>query len=328
MNPENGDIKGDNEHGQYIRLYEVETARDEIEKNDYVRKCNACGSRTSGAFAEIISPMNSGNEAFSAVVCQKVLENLPAAKHLDHDTPMQGRTLLTFSDNRQNAAYFAPYFERTSGELALRTAIYQVLKKEDELTSLDDLAYLILKFWKKNGEPIVIDSAGKVIENRERRNDHIMGKTAAEFCTPGGRRNSLEALGLVHVTYDSKRLKQLLKSITPLIPETHRKEAKSISIFLLETIRRGKAIVNLYDIDLTDPFIWGGIYAPKRSFELHKTSSGNTTGWIPREGRKQHNRRTWLLVERLGWPREQARNFLSGFWETLISQKLNFLPKE
>ncbi|ACN14574.1 Dbp [Desulforapulum autotrophicum HRM2] len=321
LNPENGDLKHEDEGGQYIRLYEVETTRDEIEKNDYVRKCNACGSRASGASAEIISPMNSGNEAFGAVVCQKVLENLPPAKNIDHVTPMQGRSLLTFSDNRQNAAYFAPYFERTSGELALRTAIYQVLKKEDELMSIDDLAYLIFKFWKKNGEPIVIDSAGKLIENRERRTDHIMGKVAAEFCTPGGRRNSLEALGLVHVTYESKRFKRLVKTITPFIPEHDRKEAKSVALFLLETIRRGKAIVNLYDIDLTDPFIWGEIYSQKRSFELHKTSPGYTTGWIPAEGRKQNNRRTWLIVERLGWSWEQTRTFLSNFWESLISLK-------
>lgn len=321
LDPENGELKEDNEQGQYIRLYEIETARDDVEKNDYVRKCSACGSRTSGAFAEIISPMNSGNEAFGAVVCQKVLESLPEATQLDHDTPMQGRSLLTFSDNRQNAAYFAPYFERTSGELALRTAIYQALKKEGESVPLSDLTDLIFKFWRKKGETVVIDGSGQVVESRNRRTDLVMGKVASEFCTPGGRRNSLEALGIVKVSYDPQRFNRLIKAAKPLIPESHRNEIKSIALFLLETLRRGKAIEKLYDVDLTDPFIWGEIYAQKRSFELHKTSQRNTTGWVPQEGRKQHNRRTWLLVERLGWSWEKARDFLANFWNTMIEQK-------
>ena len=321
LNPEDGKFKSDDGQGRHLRLYEVETSRDEIEKNDYVRTCKACGSRTSGAFAEIVSPMNSGNEAFGAVVCQKVLESLPESRHHDHGTPMKGKSLLAFSDNRQNAAYFAPYFERTSGELALRTAIYQVLKHEGDMTTLDDLTYLIFKFWRKKGQPVVIDSSGQLIDNVNRKTDLIMGKVAAEFCTPGGRRNSLEARGLVHVGYDPKQFNRLVKEVTSFTPEAQKQETKNITLIFLETLRREKAIVNIYDVDLTDPFIWTKPYAQIRSFELHKTSGANTRGWIPIEGRKQHNRRTWLLVERLGWSWEDARNYLTSFWEALLHHK-------
>jgi hypothetical protein len=325
LNPENGYFEDNDRQGQNILLYEIATSRDEIERNDYVRKCKACGSQASGSFAEIISPMNSGNEAFGAVVSQKVLENLPPARDFDEPRPMQGRSLLTFSDSRQNAAYFAPYFERTSSELALRTAIYQVLKNEDQALNFEDLGDLILKFWRKSGEPVILDGGGEIMESITRRHDYIIGKIASEFCTPGGRRNSLEALGLVRVAYEKTKFNRLVKNIKTFAPESFQKEIEILVHIFLETIRREKALVNLYDIDLNDPFIWGDLYKGKKSFELYNTNPNITRAWIPPEGRKQHNRRTWLLVERLGLSWDEARNFLALFWESLLDH--NFLKR-
>jgi len=321
LNPENGYFEDNDRQGENIHLHEIETSRDEIERNDYVRTCKACGSRAPGSFAEIISTMNSGNEAFGAVVSQNVLESLPQAKDLDESMPMQGKSLLTFSDSRQNAAYFAPYFERTSSDLALRSAIYKVLRNENESLNFEDLGDLMIKFWKKSGHPIILDGSGEIIESTTRRRDHIIGKIASEFCTPGGRRNSLEALGLVRVSYEKTKFKKLVSDIKVFTPEPFQKEIENLVYIFLETIRREKALVNLYDIDLSDPFIWGDLYKGKRSFELYKTNPNITRAWIPAEGRKQHNRRTWFLVQQLGWSWNDARNFLGSFWESLLDNK-------
>jgi hypothetical protein len=61
---------------------------------------------------------------------------------------MDGRKLLVFSDNRQDAAFFAPNFERTSRDIALRTAICRVAaRREGEpigLHGLTDEVYEVL----------------------------------------------------------------------------------------------------------------------------------------------------------------------------------------
>ncbi len=266
--------------------------------------------------------MHPGNEALGAVVAQKVLEALPENHQFDEPRPMGGKGLLTFSDNRQDAAFFAPYFERTSGDLALRTAIFQTLNKTDEPTDLELLGEQVHKFWRRGGQPIMLDEQGQIRSGFQSMRDILLGKIAAEFCTPGGRRNSLEALGLAHVSYDGKKIKQLKMAIKHHIPQNHQEEAESLIRFLLETIRREKAIGNLFDLDMRNEFIWGSPYANHRAFELHKTNPLVTNAWIPKEGSNRHNRRTWYLVEQLGWTWEEARSFLAIFWQAMEDVRL------
>lgn len=323
INPLTGKIvSAENESGDVVTLYEVETVTDELEKNDYVKACKACGSRATGAMAEIVTSMQAGNDALGAVVAQQVLEALPPEIDRDEDKPMQGRSLLTFSDNRQNAAYFAPYFERTASKLALRTAVYQVLKNVDEPLNFTDMAHLILKYWNKQGESVVFDADGKMLESQTLKREQVIGLTATEFCTPGGRRNSLEALGLVQVTIEKRKLKKLVRKIEQIIPEQYKNQAADLVHILLETIRREKAITKLADVDMRDPNLWGDVYSNHRSFELYKTNPNVTNGWIPQEGRNNHNRRTWYLVERLGMSWGEAREFLIHVWEILRDQKI------
>lgn len=197
---------------------------------------------------------------------------------------MQGRTLLSFSDNRQDAAFFAPYFERTSGDLALRSAIYQLLKGAEEPMDLEVLGEQVYKFWRRTGQPVMIDARGDLRNTWIGMRDSLLGKIAAEFCTPGGRRNSLKALGMVGVDYETGRLKRLLRQVVDLIPERHRDQAKPLVRFLLETMRREKALGNLYDLPMEDPFLWGATYARRRAFEEFKANDKISHAWLPQEG--------------------------------------------
>jgi hypothetical protein len=127
VNLKSGEIQPSDEA---VALFPVHTETDEVERAKYVKKCPACGGRSSGAQAEVVTHMHPGNESLGAVVAQRVLESLPEGV-VDHSDPRPsfGRTLLTFSDNRQDAAFFAPYFERTSANVALRSAVRAVLSE-------------------------------------------------------------------------------------------------------------------------------------------------------------------------------------------------------
>lgn len=314
-----------------IALYAILTDKDEEEKAWYVRKCPACGGRASGADAEIVTRMHPGNEALGSVVTQRVLEALPGGE-VDHSDPRpaQGRSLLSFSDNRQDAAFFAPYFERTSADLALRSAIRQVLKERDEPLDARQLAEQIFQQWQREGrQPILLDANGEIRTGRQDVTGLLLGAIGAEFCTPAGRRNSLESLGVAHITYESSRLRILRQKVLGFWPVELPKDESSVEAlihFLLENIRREKALAKFYDVDLRDGFTWGD-YNQHRSFDIQGGDDSVIYKWLPPQNQKRHNRRTWYLTEQLGLERDQAFAFLRQFWDALLKPPVSLLAR-
>src|SRR5690606_24788708 len=77
-----------------------------------VTHCQSCGSRDRN---EIITPFHPGDQALSATICEVLYAHLPTSKEVHSRTkkPGRGRNLLVFSDNRQDAAFFAPNFQRS-----------------------------------------------------------------------------------------------------------------------------------------------------------------------------------------------------------------------
>jgi hypothetical protein len=186
--------------------------------------------------------MHPGNEALGSVVTQRVLEALPGSE-IDHSDPRpaQGRNLLSFSDNRQDAAFFAPYFERTAADLALRSAIRQVLKARDQAVDARQLADQIFQVWQRDGrQAVLLDANGDIRTDRQDVTALLLGAIGAEFCTPAGRRNSLESLGVAHVTYESSRLLALRQKVLCFWPMELPKDEASVDAlihFLLENSR-------------------------------------------------------------------------------------------
>jgi len=308
-----------------ILLHEVNTHSDEEERKVYVKSCPACGAKASGGQPEVVTSMHPGDEAMAAVVCHQVLNFLPADVDKSSMLPLGGRNLLTFSDNRQDAAFFAPYFERTSNDLALRSATFQILRDEpDEAYNFCELADEIIKRWRKEAAPVIIDGTGKVLKKKSKQNEVLTGHLAAEFCTPGGRRTSLESFGVVKVVYDSKSFTMFSNQLSQAMPRLN-EYASSMASILLEHVRREKAISAPADgvVDMTDGSIWGEHYAMHRSFELQKSQNSKATHtWIPAPGSKRHNRRTWFLIEKLGWNWDEARLFLDSAWKAMKISKL------
>jgi hypothetical protein len=157
----------------------------------------------------------------------------------------------------------------------------------------------------------------------------LLGAIGAEFCTPAGRRNSLEALGVAFVTYEANRLAGLRQRALGFWPENLPRDAASVEAmihFLLENIRREKALSRFYGVDLRDAFIWGD-YSQHRSFDIEGGDEKVPFKWLPPQNQKRHNRRTWYLAEQLGMAREQAFTFLRQFWESLVRPPVSLLVR-
>lgn len=314
-----------------VPLYPVRTEKDDLERALYVKRCPACGGRSTGADAEVVTRMHPGNEALGAVVTQRVLEALPAGLIDNSDPrPSFGRSLLTFSDNRQDAAFFAPYFERTSSNLALRAAVRQVLAEASTPITFPQLAERVYDLWRRDGgQPLLLNEAGDICTDKQEIAQLLQGALGYEFCTPSGRRNSLESLGVAYVTYDDARLKLLYQKVKQHWPQDLANDPETIGAlchFLLETIRRERALAQLHDVSMNDSAVWGD-YNQHRSFDVEAGDDGVRFKWLPSQKTKRHNRRSWYLIEQLGLRRDAAVLFLRHFWEAVIRPPTTLLKR-
>lgn len=314
-----------------VPLYPVLTEKDELERAQYVKRCPACGGRSTGADAEVVTRMHPGNEALGAVVTQRVLEALPAGL-VDHADPRPsfGRSLLTFSDNRQDAAFFAPYFERTSANVALRSAVRHVLGEGASALTIPQLAERVYEYWRRDGgQPLLLDEFGEIRTDKQDVVLILQGALGYEFCTPGGRRNSLEALGVALVTYDESKLKVLQQQVKQFWPNALPDDPASMSALshvLLETVRRERALAKLHAVSLNDAAVWGD-YNQHRTFDINAGDDGVRFKWLPSQQAKRHNRRSWYLIERLGLDRDAAMVFLRQFWDAMTRPPTTLLKK-
>ena len=99
--------------------------------------CLACGARGTG----MVRLLESGNEAAAAVLATALYQALPPDEELA-GRPGGGRKLLTFSDSRQAAAFFAPYLESSHALVQQRRLIMDGLARataRDADATVDDL---------------------------------------------------------------------------------------------------------------------------------------------------------------------------------------------
>lgn len=314
-----------------VPLYPVHTEQDDVERARYVKRCPACGGRSTGADAEVVTRMHPGNEALGAVVAQRVLEALPpgVTDHAD-PRPSSGRNLLSFSDNRQDAAFFAPYFERTSANLALRSAVRAVLADSSAPMGIPQLAERVFEHWRRNdGLPLLLNEAGEVRTDKQDVTQLLLGSLGYEFCTPGGRRNSLESLGVAVVTYDEAKLRALyqqVKNFWPTQLPSDPAAIESLSHILLETVRRERALASLSGLAMKDQAVWGD-YNQHRTFDIESGDSDVRFKWLPSQQANRHNRRSWYLVERLGLSKSDASDFLRNFWGAMTRPPATILKR-
>lgn len=156
-----------------------------------VKQCVSCGSRSSDG---VILPFLTGQDAPVSVLATALYQNLPPSEKEDEQSlPGEGRKLLVFSDSRQDAAFFAPYLERTYQQILRRRLILQTLREdpiayEGELR-IEDVANRV----RKKAERLTFFTP---TDSRDKRISTVYRWLMREF-TALDRRISLEGLGLV-----------------------------------------------------------------------------------------------------------------------------------
>ncbi|MHB2165628.1 DEAD/DEAH box helicase [Alsobacter sp. R-9] len=307
-----------------VTLVEAEMVEDEEERRRFVRRCSCCKA-TSGIHREPLSSLHPGDDALAAVASQHLLEAMPVKTASDEPRPMNGRKLLAFSDNRQDAAFFAPFFERTSRDQAIRAAIWRAVEQQsDEPMFLADLAEEAGKVLRARGKIAFPLYARNGLDKRtpSQTKAAILNWVAAEFCAPGNARVSLEALGLIRVGYASRKLRAVADRVGRDVPEIAA-DADAITSLFLDWVRRGRAITNLgEELDLTDPSVWTEKHNQKeRVYVLERTKDRGSSirGFLPSGG--SENRLTWFL-SRLGLDPARSRAAIVAFFEGITDQRL------
>jgi len=91
-------------------------------RETYPTGCLSCGARVAG----MVRLFESGDDAAVAVLATALYQaQPPAADDALADQPGEGRKLLSFSDSRQAAAFFAPYLEMSYSSIQHRRLILE-----------------------------------------------------------------------------------------------------------------------------------------------------------------------------------------------------------
>ncbi|MCZ2156435.1 MAG: hypothetical protein LC114_21445, partial [Bryobacterales bacterium] len=307
LDPRTGEINPPS--GPTVSMRLVALTKDDDGGGRYLRKCPACGG-TAGTDAEVVTGFHPGNFALSAVVTDSLYQSLPERPDA-WQSAGRGRRLLAFSDNRQDAAFFAPYLQRTNQEILLRWAVMRAFDENPSGQRLNRLTSNVREHLTMT--PTFIGRDGEVFDNDDDFQDYLRGKIGAEFCLPTGRRTSLEALGLVRVTFDKQKLTAAAQALSGALPSPLQGDAASLIEVLLETARRARCISRPTNISLEDSFVWGEDHA-KRNLRLALAGADTDLvrfNWLPAQndaGRLYPNRRYHFVKEQLGL----------ASWETVL----------
>lgn len=297
VNPQTGDINPATGPTMPLRL--VTLTADDDGGGRYLRKCPACGG-TAGTDAEVVTGFHPGNFALSAVVTDALYQRLPE-KPEAWQTPGRGRRLLAFSDNRQDAAFFAPYLQRTNQDILLRWAVMRAFDENPDGQRLNRLTSNVHDLL--SGTRSFVDRDGEIFDNDDDFQDFLRGKLAAEFCLPTGRRTSLEALGLVRVALDNDKLTRAAQTFGQSLSVTLQPHAAALLEALVETVRRARCINKPSNVSLDESFIWGENHANRNlRVALAGTSPQVRFSWMPSQNDAGHvftNRRSHFLKEQL-----------------------------
>jgi hypothetical protein len=252
-------------------------------------RCVACSARSPSG---IVHRFLTGQDAPVSVLATALYQNLPpAADEGMADKPGQGRKLLSFADSRQDAAFFAPYVERTYGQLLRRRLILKTLLEDESGRAgrlrVQDLVDRLLS---------QAEAAGQFIQRQsydERR--RLMSTWLMQELVAWDRRISLEGLGLVQfrlVRPDGwTPPPPLLGPPWNLSPD----ETWYLIELLLDTLRQQGAITYPPNVDPRDE-----AFAPRnRSLYMREgraNSKKGIFGWLPSRG---SNRRLDILLKLL-----------------------------
>ncbi len=270
-----------------------------------LRRCPACSGRTS---TDIVLRFFTGHDAPVSVIATAVYQCLPP-----EDPPAgqvtgigEGRKLLAFSDSRQDAAFFAPYLDRTYSRAVQRRLIWEALDRhrdEDEGLRFEDLVPLIKELAE---DSLVIDPDDSSAAKRNQVRRWLMAEVLAT-----DRRQSLDGVGLAEITVAVPR--------GVIAPAALRQigfsdqEALDLAAVLLDSLRRQAAVHLPAGVDITDQ-----AFAPRNLVTAARAEhpAPKVMAWLPAKGLNSRLDYLTKVFERRGITADPTET-LSGIWRWL-----------
>ena len=267
FDPFTGQPMEEDEEGA-VALEDVPLREDLDDGTLYLHRCVACNHRST-RYLEPVTTVRPGDEALAAVAAQTLLEAMPKNDN-GKSPPMGGRNLLVFSDNRQDAAFFAPFFERTSREQALRAAILRTVEAGGRI-DIDNLVGVVERELRADGLRLYTPGVMPLLETGANQKLRLKALIAAELTVFGRGRLSLEGFGLVGVDYE--QIERPVGAVQKVLPDAMKAHAEAYVRYLLRMAREHRAIAEEASgmIDLTDESIWTRIASQRnRCITLRK----------------------------------------------------------
>ena len=268
-------------------------------------RCNSSGGRS--AFGAVIRPV-SGVDALTSVIATSLYEHLPVDTEKSFKSGGR-RKLLAFSDNRQDAAYFAPYLEDSYFDILRRRVIFESLLRleNSEIQSppfmMKDVAATVQKFFR---------------EVNEEDGDSIWPWTwlRGELVSVDSQQ-SLSGTGLMRWFVPESKLTNSLGLLTSLGLTAD--DSLSLANALLESAAYDGAVELPDGVDAADP-----IFAPKETlkklYKIGKRPSNSAVAWTSESS--QGNKRTSMIKRSFDVDKVRAEEILNLIWESLLADQV------
>lgn len=304
------------------------------EKEGVLKKCGAC--ETNSILGTVLREFYVGQEAATSVVCSSLYEELPSKEYevietkINYDNDFFGediscntkediiekrldKQLLAFSDSRQDAAYFATYFDFTYNNLLKRRLIVEALRELEEFIKEDGIEiYKVVEKLKDLFKKYNIVSEEKI--EKEAWKSILYEMTC-------GDRNSLENMGVISFEYESTKR-------YPKLGPYEGEDAKALQRVLANSFRKEGALNTPIDSKLTqsdrEDFLFNGI---EMDICLNGADKGKyTKTWLPND--KRDNYRSKYIKRTLQCEREISDKVLSNIWNGIYIKDDELLMKK
>ena len=296
INQDNGKPVCDCSQAKTIRLLKVNN------KNQKVHKCGICGSVNSTN--NIVRRFFLSEDAVSSVLATTLYQELPNKQKVQMPTeaeddifgfvqedisaslqPVKSRKqLLVFSDSRQSAAYFAPYFSRTYNDLLIKNTLVQTIESQRDIClenrwTLNDYYHRIARY---------VRQTGLMNESVETEQRDIWKWILREFAVNSGA-NSLENMGLLHFQpnfEDVEGIDILWKLPALLKLGFAKEELQPLFVYILDQFRHNRAIEYPEYASPSDPYFapqnqQGGFWPIKPEGDIRFPGGYSLKSWLP-----------------------------------------------
>lgn len=274
-------------------------------KDSILNICYLCGLRSINIVREFIFQQ----DAPAAVLVTALYQNLEKKS-------VKEKKILTFSDSRQDAAFFAPYLGFTYKRILFRRLIVEALQRNNlsQDYRLRSLSEDVLQIAEERG---VFDPG----MDRKERKKEIWRWILQDFCGVWDRRNSLEGVGLVSFVPTIPEDWNPIKGLQEPPWDLTEKEAMAVYRTLLNTLRFNIAIG--FPEDGPDPR--DEFFAPRnREYKFRGAGSDIRKGiysFIPAPGRLnarlEYLKKLYERITGADDENNECKKSLGKIWEDL-----------